>query len=100
MHNSQRFDPLYKNQTDPAGLDDPTYPMYLVMGGAGNIEGLSSIGKNFTGNVFAYDSEQSYGRLEFLSKTELGVKFYNSRDDALLDSSVLYKKHDVAFVVQ
>ena len=98
VHNSQRFDPLYDNKTDPAGLNNPSYPMYIVAGGAGNIEGLSPVGSNLTGNRFAYAASQSFARLSFLNKHELGVQFYKSDGNELLDSTVLYKKHDVDFV--
>ena len=98
VHNSQRFDPMYLNHTDPAGLNDPEFPMYIVAGGAGNIEGLSEVGKNLTGNRFAYAGSQSYARLSFQSKNELGVMFFKSDGNELLDSTVLYKKHDVDFV--
>jgi acid phosphatase len=98
VHNSQRFTPMYNNETDPAGLDNPQYPMYIIAGGAGNIEGLLPVGKNLTGNQFAYAKSQSYARLECMSRHELGVKFFKSDGNDLLDSSVLYKKHDVDFV--
>lgn len=98
VHNSQRFDPIYKNRTDPHGLNNPSYPMYIVAGGAGNIEGLSKVGSNLTGNRFAYAESQSFARLSFVSPTKLGVEFYKSDGNELLDSTVLYKKHDTAFV--
>lgn len=100
VHNSQRFNPLYQNVTDPAGLNNPKAPMYLVVGGAGNIEGLDAVGANATGNVFAYAEDFSYGNLRFLNRTHLGVDFFQSSTGDLLDSSVLYKAHDVDFVVQ
>lgn len=98
VHNSQRFQPLFKNHTDPRGLNNPTYPMYIVVGGAGNIEGLSPVGSNLTGNVFAYAGSQSFARLNFLSKHKLNVEFYKSDGVELLDSSTLYKEHNVDFV--
>ncbi len=98
VHNSQRFDPMFQNHTDPAGLNNPAYPMYIVAGGAGNIEGLSPVGKNLTGNRWAYAESQSYARLAFQSKTELGVNFYKSDGNELLDSTTLYKKHEEQFV--
>jgi acid phosphatase len=100
VHNSQRFNPIYNGTVDPAGLNNPKAPMYVVAGGAGNIEGLSSTGANATGNVFAYDGDFSYGRVKVLDANNLGIEFYNSRNDTLLDSSVLYKAHGQQFVVQ
>ncbi|KAH9844979.1 Metallo-dependent phosphatase [Teratosphaeria destructans] len=98
VHNSQRFDPVYNGTVDPNGLDDPTYPMYIVAGGAGNIEGLSSIGTNVSYNRFAYADDYSFARLNFLSATNLEVQFFQSSTLDLLDTSVLYKAHDVDFV--
>ena len=98
VHNSQRFDPLFKNRTDPRGLNNPTYPMYIVAGGAGNIEGLSKVGSNLTGNRFAYADSQSFARLNFLSREKLGIHFYKSDGAELLDSSVLVKEHNVRLV--
>lgn len=46
VHNSQRFAPVYNGTADPAGMNNPQAPMYIVAGGAGNIEGLSPIGSN------------------------------------------------------
>jgi acid phosphatase len=89
---------MFNNKTDPAGLNNPAYPWYIVAGGAGNIEGLSPVGKNLTGNRFAYADSQSFARLSFLNKHELGVQFYKSDGNELLDSTVLYKKHDVESV--
>lgn len=98
VHNSQRFDPIYKNMSDPNGLNDPKFPMYLVAGGAGNIEGLSPVGSPLKGNQFAYADEQSFARLSFMSKKELGVTFFRSSDNKLLDHTVLKKTHNVDFV--
>lgn len=100
VHNSQRFDPIYRNETDPAGLKNPKATMYLVVGGAGNIEGLSDVGSNSTGNVFAYADDFSYGNVKFMDRNRLGVDFFRSSTGELLDSSVLYKDHSVNFVVQ
>ena len=83
---------------DPAGLNNPSYPMYIVAGGAGNIEGLSPVGSNLTGNRFAYAGYQSFARLSFMDKHHLGVQFYKSDTLELLDSSVLDKAHNISFV--
>lgn len=100
VHNSQRFDPIYQGKVDSAGLNNPKAPMYIVAGGAGNIEGPSKISNNVTGNVFGYADGFSYAAVEFMDKNHIGVKFYSSSDGDLLDSSVLYKKHSEQFVRQ
>ncbi|KAI5248855.1 Metallo-dependent phosphatase [Aureobasidium subglaciale] len=98
VHNSQRFDPVYNNVADSAALNNPTAPAYIIAGGAGNIEGLSAVGANYSTNVFAYGDEFSYATIKFLDEQNLQVDFLRSDTGEVLDSSVLVKKHDVAFV--
>ncbi|EME38774.1 hypothetical protein DOTSEDRAFT_180664 [Dothistroma septosporum NZE10] len=98
VHNSQRFDPVYNNTADRAGLNNPKAPMYIVAGGPGNIEGLSSVGDNYSTNVFAYADDFSYAQIKFKDAKHLGVDFIRSSTGEILDSSVLYKAHNVSFV--
>ncbi|AEO71895.1 uncharacterized protein THITE_2093391 [Thermothielavioides terrestris NRRL 8126] len=100
VHNSQRFTPVVNNTADPAGMTNPKAPMYIVAGGAGNIEGLSSVGTNVSYNRFAYADDFSYATVSFLDTQRLRVDFIRSDDGALLDSSILFKEHDEQFVVQ
>ncbi|KAI2123379.1 hypothetical protein LOZ42_000440 [Ophidiomyces ophidiicola] len=100
IHNSQRFLPVYKNTADPAGMNNPKAPMYIVAGGAGNIEGLSSVGTRQSFNAFAYDKDFSYATITFKDANNLEVKFLRSSTGELLDKSTLYKAHKERFVVQ
>lgn len=100
VHNSQRFLPVYNNVADPNGMNDPAAPMYIIAGGAGNIEGLSSVGSNVSFNVFAYADDYSYATVGFLDANHLQVNFSRSSTGELLDSSILYKSHTEQFVVQ
>ncbi|KAK8052557.1 acid phosphatase [Apiospora rasikravindrae] len=100
VHNSQRFQPVYAGEADPKGLDDPTAPMYIVAGGAGNIEGLDKVKKLPKFAAFAYADGFSYGKIKFLDENRLQVDFIRSSTGETLDSSVLYKSHKEQFVVQ
>ncbi|KAI0527987.1 Metallo-dependent phosphatase-like protein [Xylaria bambusicola] len=100
VHNSQRFQPVYNGTPDAAGLQDPNAPMYIVAGGAGNIEGMVDIGKRQSYNEFAYDDDFSYARISLLDKNRLRVQFIRSATGQILDESVLYKSHSTQFVVQ
>ncbi|KAI6086598.1 putative acid phosphatase [Hypoxylon rubiginosum] len=100
VHNSQRFQPVYDGTADPNGMNDPAAPMYIVAGGAGNIEGLSAVGSNLTYNSFAYADDFSYAKVSFLDANNLQVDFIRSATGEVLDSSVLYKSHTEQFVVQ
>lgn len=71
VHNSQRFQPTYNGTIDPAGLQNPKAPMYIIAGGAGNIEGLSSVGSNTTNCVYAYADDYSYARVGFADANNL-----------------------------
>lgn len=100
VHNSQRFAPVNNSVVDPAGLNDPKSPMYIVAGGAGNIEGLSSVGTNISSNRFAYADDFSYATLNFKDENNLEVNFIRSSTGEILDTSTLYKSHSTQFVVQ
>lgn len=100
VHNSQRFAPVYNGTVDPNGMNDPTMPMYIIAGGAGNIEGLSSIGPNVSSNRFAYASDFSYATLTFEDANNLEINFIDSNSGAVLDTSTLYKSHTQQFVNQ
>ncbi|OOF93595.1 hypothetical protein ASPCADRAFT_53516 [Aspergillus carbonarius ITEM 5010] len=100
VHNSQRFQPVVNGTADPNGLNNPKAPMYIIAGGAGNIEGLSSVGTEPSYTAFAYADDYSYATLRFLNETSLQVDFIRSTTGETLDSSVLYKDHTTQFVVQ
>jgi hypothetical protein len=100
VHNSQRFLPVNNSIADPNGMNDPAAPMYIIAGGTGNIEGLSTIGSNLSFNAFAYASDFSYATVSLLDANNLEVNFLDSATGALLDSSTLYKAHSEQFVVQ
>lgn len=100
VHNSQRFLPTNNSVADPNGMNDPKAPMYIVAGGAGNIEGISAIGTNTSTNAFAYSDDFSYATVKFLDANNLQVDFIRSSTGAVVDSSKLYKSHTQAFIVQ
>lgn len=100
IHNSQRFKPVYNGVADAKGMNDPAAPMYIVAGGAGNIEGLVAIGANVSYNAFAYATDYSYATVSILDANHLQVEFVQSSTGDILDSSVLYKSHSKQFVVQ
>lgn len=100
VHNSQRFAPVNNSVVDSAGMNDPKSPVYIVAGGAGNIEGLSSVGSNISSNRFAYADDFSYATLNFQDENHLEINFIRSSTGEILDSSTLYKSHSEQFVAQ
>ncbi|KAA8651309.1 purple acid phosphatase family protein [Aspergillus tanneri] len=100
VHNSQRFLPVVNDTADPKGMKDPKSPMYIIAGGAGNIEGLSRVGSKPSFTEFAYDDDFSYATIKILDRNNLQVDFIRSSTGDVLDSSTLYKSHDTSFVVQ
>ncbi|KAF7547155.1 hypothetical protein G7046_g9086 [Stylonectria norvegica] len=93
VHNSQRFVPVFNNTVDPGGMHNPKAPMYIVAGGAGNVEGLSDVGSNISSNAFAYADDFSYATISFLDANNLAVNFIRSSTGEVLDRSNLYKSH-------
>ncbi|KAL4807888.1 Metallo-dependent phosphatase-like protein [Aspergillus unguis] len=100
VHNAQRFAPAYNNVADSNGLNDPKAPMYIVAGGAGNIEGLSSIDTKPDLMEFGNDEDYTFSTISFLNRTHLQVEFLASSTGEVLDSSVLVKGHKERFVRQ
>lgn len=100
VHNSQRFTPIYNGTVDPRNLTNPQAPMYIIAGGAGNIEGLSDVGTEPDYTEFAYADDYSYATLKLLDEQNLQVDFIRSSTGEVLDSSTLYKSHETQFVVQ
>ena len=101
IHSSQRIKPIYGGVVDPNGLYDPKAPMYIVAGGAGNIEGLDRHhGKKPNHVAWMNDSDFGYSTLSFLDKNRLKVDFINSYTGGILDSATLLKSHAEAFVRQ
>lgn len=100
VHNSQRFQPLYDYKVDPNGLKDPKAPLYIVAGGAGNIEGLSKVGERPDYTAWAYDEHFAYATVSFVSENSLQIDFIRSSSGEKIDTAVLYKSHKEQFVVQ
>lgn len=101
VHNSQATaGGVYNNTADPAGLNNPKAPMYVVSGGTGNIEGLTRVGEKQSYNAFAYDTSFSYASFTFKSAKELIINFYRSDSGEKLHTSTLRKEHKQAFVRQ
>ncbi|KAI0904284.1 Metallo-dependent phosphatase-like protein [Ustulina deusta] len=100
VHNAQRFQPVHNGTADARGLQDPAAPLYIVAGGAGNIEGLSDVGTRQAYNAFAYADDFSYARVSLLDANRLRVQFVRSTTGEVLDESLLYKSHSTRFVVQ
>ncbi|KAF8320020.1 Metallo-dependent phosphatase [Clavulina sp. PMI_390] len=96
VHNMQRLKPTYNNTVDPAGLNNPSAPWYLVSGAAGQVEGRSSLGNSslFPEYVdWAYDAAWGFSLIKFLDRQHLEVQFIESDTGAVLDSATLFKKH-------
>ncbi|OAA35272.1 Purple acid phosphatase-lik [Metarhizium rileyi] len=100
VHNSQRLMPVFNETVDPAGLNNPKAPMYIVAGGAGNIEGLAAVGAKPSYTAFAYADDFSYATISFVHGQDLRIDFYRSSTGELLDTCTLHKLHREQFVVQ
>ncbi|KAJ5767153.1 uncharacterized protein N7511_004769 [Penicillium nucicola] len=100
VHNSQRLLPIFNGVADQEGMHNPKAPMYIICGGAGNVEGLIHIHHKPHYTKFAYDKEYSYSTVKFLDDKHLQVEFIRSSDGHVLDSSTLYKNHSNPFVTQ
>lgn len=96
VHNYQRWNPMKYNKTDPNGLSNPSSPWYLVNGIAGHYDGMDSFGNDTKPAGFKYGFDDTYGWSRFTvhNETHLTHEFVASRNDSIMDSATLYKKHE------
>ncbi|KAL7903845.1 Metallo-dependent phosphatase-like protein [Trichoderma velutinum] len=99
QHNAERFSPVYNNTADPNGMNDPKAPMYIVNGGAGNIEGLADLGDSLPFSAYGNDKDFSFAKVKLLDKNHMQIDFIKSETREVLDSSVLFKSHKDQFVI-
>jgi 3',5'-cyclic AMP phosphodiesterase CpdA len=95
VHNYQRNMPLYKNVTDPNGLNNPKAPWYIVNGIAGHYDGIDEIDASTATPYMAYgqDTTYGYGNLIFHNSTHLTYQFIASSNGSVIDQATLYKEH-------
>lgn len=96
VHNYQRYNPVKFNKTDPNGLNNPDAPWYIVNGAAGHYDGMDPFDNGTRPSSFKYGFDDTYGWSLFTvhNATHLTHEFVASRNDSILDSATLYKKHD------
>ena len=71
---------------------NPTAPIYIVNGAAGNVEGHS------TGTKKAYtalidNTDYGYGKLSVNNRTSLTWQYFKATDKSLVDEIAIYKEH-------
>jgi len=89
---AERTFPVYKDVNIETNYNNPNYTTYVVVGCAGNKEGLDSLNRIVTAKWSAkrFDSDQGFGILN-VTDTQLAWNFYRSSDGGLEDSFVITK---------
>lgn len=97
VHNYQRLNPVAHNVTDPAGLNNPKAPWYLLNGIAGHYDGMDSL-VDEKPDYFVVGQDDTYGWSRFTvhNETHLTHEFVVSRNDTVFDTATLYKEHKEA----
>lgn len=95
VHNYQRNTAVYKNTTDPNGLNNPRAPWYIVNGIAGHYDGKDTIDQDTPSPYMVYGQDTTYGwgKLIFHNSTHLTYQFITSDNNTVLDQATLYKEH-------
>jgi len=71
---------------------NPTAPVYIVNGAAGNVEGHSTGSQQpFTAKIDS--SDYGYGKISFASSSELKWQYFRATDKSLVDEITLTKQH-------
>lgn len=93
-HVYSRSYPVYLNKTDPVGYNNPSSPVYITNGVGGHYDGMDTNDSPLP-SVIAAGIDHVYGwsRLHFANSTHLRQDFVATKNNTILDSFWLYKKH-------
>jgi len=94
VHNYERMSPIANFQPDPAELNNPSAPWYIINGAGGHYDGLDPMGTpiaNFS--RVAFDDAFGWSRFTFHDASHLTHQFVASRNGSILDTATLYKEH-------
>ncbi|KAH8808894.1 Metallo-dependent phosphatase-like protein [Xylogone sp. PMI_703] len=95
FHIYERNDPIKNGTADPNGLNNPSWPWYIINGAAGHYDGLDSFDLPLQPyHRFGLSTENStYGwsKLTFHNCSHLTHEFVASNNNSVLDSATLYK---------
>lgn len=94
VHNYQRFSPMEFNSIDPNGLNNPKAPWYLVNGAGGHYDGVDLMADPAYGFETGFDSVYGWSKFSIHNRTHITHEFVASRNNSVLDTATLYKKHE------
>jgi len=72
--------------------NNPSVPIYIVNGAAGNVEGHSH-GDKQPISAFINDKDYGYGRVSVFNGTTLQWQFFAAKDNSLVDEVFIFKAH-------
>lgn len=91
-HVYSRSTAVYNNTADPAGYNDPKYPVYITNGLGGHYDGMDDMDATLPANIeFGIEHVYGWSRLYFANATHMRQDFVASRNSSVLDSFWLYK---------
>jgi len=93
VHSYERTFPVYQNHVNSTSYVNPQGLVEVVIGCAGNIEGITKSWNDPqpTWSAYRYDGGYGYGLLKFYNETTVSWEFYKSDDNTLLDTFTLVK---------
>eukprot|EP00009_Paramoeba_aestuarina_P006214 CAMPEP_0201524536 /NCGR_PEP_ID=MMETSP0161_2-20130828/23152_1 /ASSEMBLY_ACC=CAM_ASM_000251 /TAXON_ID=180227 /ORGANISM="Neoparamoeba aestuarina, Strain SoJaBio B1-5/56/2" /LENGTH=459 /DNA_ID=CAMNT_0047923993 /DNA_START=49 /DNA_END=1428 /DNA_ORIENTATION=+ len=96
VHHYTRNWPVYMNEVSQKSYDNPKDTTYLIVGGAGNIEGNDGIDGSESGDTpdwFAFGSKaKTYSDITIVNSTTLDFKLYESGTNKVLDQITLTRE--------
>lgn len=91
VHAYERMYPIYQDVKVTSSYDNPQATTFIVIGDAGNVEGLSKSWLSETPDwlAYRYDEDFGYAHLQVENATALHWNFYRSSDSTLMDQFTL-----------
>jgi len=93
VHGYERMWPICANGVPQTTYVNPTCPVHIVNGAAGNVEGHADFGNTQPYVVYRDSADYGFARLDVYNGTSLHWAFYRATDDTIADEFWLSKQH-------
>jgi len=93
VHYYERLWPIKDGAPTQKNYVEPTAPVYIINGCAGNVEGHSHGTQDKAVSAYLNQDDYGFGKLSLVNATTLDWQFFRATDGALTDRATIIKHH-------